>query len=213
MRLAATGLTLAISTGPLAACADRPAGVSAVPITPAASYSEQTDAIFRYHSVRLRLSLAVPGPEWTINDRLRSKLVAIHAPTSSRITVAVLRTDDLVGRHECETRARAAGLTTAANLRVIDDEVAVTQGSFDTRIAVGLEPRRDEHAPLVGHVLAFGGFLRKCYVFDYSTEVPHDEEEPVLSSRLAFARTRILNGLELDAVAGVSEPPAGTAKR
>jgi len=101
MRLAATGLTLAISTGPLAACADRPAGVSAVPITPAASYSEQADAIFRYHSVRLRLSLAVPGPEWTINDRVRSKLVAIHAPTSSRITVAVLRTDDLVGRHEC----------------------------------------------------------------------------------------------------------------
>ena len=45
--------------------------------------------------------------------------------------------------------------------------------------------------------MAFGGYLRKCFAFVFSTEVAGVAEEPLLSSRLAFARARILGGMRL----------------
>jgi hypothetical protein len=58
--------------------------------------------------------------------------------------------------------------------------------------------------------MAFGGFLRKCFVFDFSTEVDGAADEPILSARLAYARARILGGLVLDPFAAVQrENPVG----
>jgi hypothetical protein len=96
-------------------------------------------------------------------------------------------------------------------MQTIDEEIATTQRTFDTRIRVALAGPDREGAPLVGHVLAFGGYLRKCYVFDFSTEVAGLSDEPVLSSRLAFARTRILEGLQLEqAMLPGGERPSAT---
>jgi hypothetical protein len=86
----------------------------------------------------------------------------------------------------------------------VADEVTTTQGTFDTRVEVALEPPAGPEGKLVGHVMAFGGFLRKCFIFDFATQVDGATSSPVLSSRLAFARARILGGLELDPFATVS---------
>jgi hypothetical protein len=171
----------------------------------------------RYHSKRLALSLPLPdGASWRIDDHTRPELVATHAPTRSRIVVAILRTEGLVGRTQCEQLAQERKLApqgigaTPGALRTIDEEVAITQQTFDTRIRVALVAGAAPGSPLVGHVMAFGGFLRKCLIFDFSTEVNGASDEPILSSRLAFARARILGGLELDPFGAVPrEEPVG----
>jgi hypothetical protein len=112
--------------------------------------------------------------------------------------VAIFRADELVGRTQCEGLARARGLVPTGDLRTLEDEASITQQTFDTRIWVAVEPGDGGLRPLVGHVLAFGGFLRKCYVFGFSTQVDVASDEPALSSRLAFARARILGGLQVD---------------
>jgi hypothetical protein len=138
------------------------------------------------------------GDEWRIDDHSSPELVATHAPTRSRVVIAIFRTDALVGRAQCEGLARAHELVPTGDLRTLEDALAVTQGSFDTRVWVAIQSGGHPNQALIGHVMAFGGFLRKCYVFGYSTVVDGVSDEPILSSRLAFARTRILGGLELD---------------
>ena len=154
------------------------------------------------------MSLPLPrGHEWRIDDHSSSALVATHAPTHSRVVVGVFRADVNVGRSACETMATERKLVPAGPLQPLDDEVTVTQQTFDTRIEVALVPGDSANQPIVGHVLAFGGFLRKCFVFDFSTEVPGAAAESALSARLAFARARILGGLVLDSM----DPPMPSA--
>jgi hypothetical protein len=165
----------------------------------------------RYRSKRLALSIPLPdGKAWRIDDHSRPELVATHAPTRSRITVGVFRADELVGRTQCEELARTRKLVPSRDLQTLDQEIAVTQQTFDTRIWVALEVGGAPDRPLVGHVMAFGGFLRKCYIFDFSTEVDRAADESVLSSRMAFARARILGGLELESFdTAPRDTPAG----
>jgi hypothetical protein len=164
----------------------------------AATFGDDTARLPRYRSKRLSLSLPLPdGSAWRIDDHTSPALIATHAPTRSRVLVAVFRADEPVGRTQCEELARGAGYLADGPSRTLDDEIAVTQSTFDTRIRVALRPGSDSRQPLVGEVTAVGGFLRKCYVFDFSTEVGGADDEPALSARLAFARTRILGGLEL----------------
>jgi hypothetical protein len=172
---------------------------------PAASFPDDTNPLPRYHSKRLALSLPLPrGAHWRIDDHSRPELEADEPITHSRVLVAILHTETLVGRSQCEERAIAAKLVPDGRFQTVDDEVATTQGSFDTRIRVAVAPPDHDGAPFVGHVFAFGGYLRKCYVFDFSTEVALLADEAALSSRLAFARTRILGGLELEALGAPS---------
>jgi hypothetical protein len=164
----------------------------------------------RYHSARFALSLPLPaGRSWRIDDHSQAELLATHAATRSKVVLATFRTDDLVGRTQCEALARERRLFPAGDLRILEDETGITQQTFDTRSVVAIAPGSGPDRPLVGHVMAFGGFLRKCFVFDFSTEVDGAADEPVLASRLAYARARILGGLELDPFAAVPrEMPA-----
>lgn len=170
------------------------------PVRPAAAeFADDPRPLPRYHSKRLALSLPLPdGQAWRIDDHSRPELVATHAPTRSRVLVAVLREDVLVGRTECEAIARERKLIPGGELHTLESAIDVTQQNYDTRIWVAVEPGAGPGSPITGHVMAFGGFLRKCYVFDFSTQIEGVADEPVLSSRLAFARARILGGLELD---------------
>jgi hypothetical protein len=166
---------------------------------PPAVFAEDGKPLSRFHSKRFALSLALPdGHAWRIDDHSRPELVATHAPTRSKIVVLVVRTEELVGRKQCEALARDRKLVPTSELTTIEDADTVTQETFDTRVWVALEAGHGPAAPIVGHVMAFGGFLRKCFVFDYSTSVDGPAEEGVLSARLAFARARILSGLSLD---------------
>ena len=135
-----------------------------------------------------------------------------HDRTRSTVVVAVLRADALVGRNECTELARTERLLPREELRPLEDKVEITQGNYDTHVLVAIAPGAHPESPLVGYVVAVGGFLRKCYVFTFQTVVDHASDEPVLSSRLAFARARILGGLELDPCATVPrDRPNGPA--
>jgi hypothetical protein len=194
----------------LAACGAAPPAVVAPPVerAGAASFPDDPGPLLRYHSPRLSLSLPLPdGRSWRIDDHTRAELVATHRPTRSKIVLALFRTDELVGRTECEALANERKLASAAALRILEDETGITQQTFDTRTVVAVAAGLGPDQPLVGHVMAFGGFLRKCLVFDFSTEVDGAADEPVLSSRLAFARARILGGLELDPFGTVPREP------
>jgi hypothetical protein len=212
-------LTLLPLLGVLVGCGMGPQRpVTAVaPVRPAAAeFPDDPRPLLRYHSLRLALSLPLPdGQAWRIDDHSRPELVATHAPTRSRVLVAVLRADELVGRKECESIARERKLVPAGELHTLENALDITQQNYDTRIWVAVEPGSGPGSPITGHVMAFGGFLRKCYVFDFSTQIDGAADEPVLSSRLAFARARILGGLELDAFGLIPrqtpEAPAGPA--
>ncbi len=145
------------------------------------------------------MSVALPdGKGWRIDDHSQPELVATHAPTRSKVVVAVFHADEIVGRTQCEALARARKIVPTGDLRTLEEEVTFTQQTFDTRVWVALEAGGGPGGPLTGHVMAFGGFLRKCFVFIFSTQVDAASDEPVLASRLAFARARVLGGLVLD---------------
>jgi len=196
----------------LVACGPAAPAVSPPPPKPAAvSFPEDPRPLPRYHSTRLALSLPLPdGHAWRIDDHSGPELVATHAATRSRVVLATFRADGLVGRAQCEALARDRRLVPVVpELHPLEDVSGITQETFDTRTVVAVVPGAGPDQPLVGHVMAFGGFLRKCFVFDFSTEVDGAADEPVLSARLAYARARILGGLALDPFATVQrEGPA-----
>jgi hypothetical protein len=199
----------------LTACGGAGSGVATPalppPKPPAVAFPDDPRPLPRYHSKRLALSVPLPdGHSWRIDDHTRPELVATHAPTRSTVVVAVFRTDELVGRRECEDLARDRKLVPPEGMRTLEAEVGVTQQTFDTRTVVAVEPGAAPDQPLVGHVMAFGGFLRKCFVFHFSTHVDGAADEPVLSARLAYARARILGGLALETLGSVRrETPQG----
>lgn len=196
----------------LASCGSPSTPVAPPPAlrTPAAAFPDDAGPLLRYHSARFALSLPLPaGRSWRVDDHSRAELVATHAATRSKVVLALFRTDEVVGRAQCEALAHDRKLYPAGDLHVLEDESGLTQQTFDTRTVVAIAPGSGPDRPLVGHVMAFGGFLRKCFVFDFSTEVDGAADEPVLSSRLAYARARILGGLELDPFGAVPrETPA-----
>lgn len=168
---------------------------------PAAGFADDLAPLSHYHSRRLAVTLALPdGKAWRIDDHSRPELVATHNPTESKVVVAVFHTDEIVGRAQCEALSRSRNLVPAGDLRTLEDKAAFTQDAFDTRVWVAVDAGGGPTGSLVGYVMAFGGLLRKCYAFVFSTQVRDPSEEPVLASRLAFARARILGGLALDDV-------------
>lgn len=189
------------SVGLLCACDPASPPVSVAPSTSAPwTFIDESAPLPRYHSKRLAIGIPLPdGPAWRIDDHSQPELVAIHPPTRSRVMISVFRADDLVGRSQCEALSRGRKLVPAGDLRTLEDEALLTQRTFDTRVWVAVDPGGGPEHPLVGYVMAFGGFLRKCFAFVFSTQVDTARDEPVLSSRLAFARARIFDGLELDA--------------
>ncbi|MGH7294509.1 MAG: hypothetical protein ACRELB_06245, partial [Polyangiaceae bacterium] len=157
---------------PVTACGQGAAAVPAVaaPDPPAVSFPDDPRPLLRFHSQRFALHLPLPdGHAWRIDDHSGPALVATHAPTRSRVVLAVFRADGLVGRAQCEVLARERGLVPTRELRTLDEETGITLQNFDTRTLVALDGGSGPDQPLVGHVIAFGGFLRKCFVFDFST--------------------------------------------
>ncbi|HXN33687.1 MAG TPA: hypothetical protein VN894_17580 [Polyangiaceae bacterium] len=147
------------------------------------------------------MSLSLPdGKTWRIDDHSQPELVATHAPTRSKVVITVFHADEIVGRAQCEALTRARKLVPTGDLRTLEDQVAFTQQTFDTRVWVAVEAGGGPNGSLLGYVMAFGGFLRKCFAFVFSTQVDSASEEPVLASRLAIGRARILGGLAIDDV-------------
>jgi hypothetical protein len=98
----------------------------------------------------------------------------------------------------CEARARTLGLVPERATRTIEDVVTTGPEAFDTRVRVALEARGPAGGPLVGHVLAFGAYVRKCLFVHLTTSVASEREEDTLSQRLAMARVKLVAGITID---------------
>jgi hypothetical protein len=190
----------------LAACGGTSASVP-LPVPARAApiaFPDDPKPLPRFHSKRFALSLPLPdGKAWRIDDHTRPELVAKHPPTRSTVTVVVFRAEELVGRSQCEALARERKVVPAGDLQVLEEQTGITQQTFDTRTVVAIAPGVGPDQPVVGHVMAFGGFLRKCFAFDFATEVDGAADEAVLSARLAYARARILGGMEIETLGAV----------
>jgi hypothetical protein len=173
-------------------------------VAPAASFPEEKK-LLHFHSKRFGLTLPLPdGRGWKIDDHKQIELVATHAGTSSKLVVLSFADTELVNRQACEEKARAKGLVPKVEMRQLEEAIVTSPEAYDTRIWITIEPPATPTKPLVGHVFAFGGFLRKCLFFHFQSTVPTPNDEDVLSSRLAVARIRVLGGITIDPFA---EPP------
>ena len=202
------GLTLAACGGagqegqPLAAVAPSASASSSAPAG-AASFPEEVK-LARFHSKRFAMVVPLPdGKAWRIDDHTHTELTATHAATQSKLVVTLFADPELMNRQKCEEKARERKLVPPGEMRTVEEKITIGPETYDTRVWVAIEPGAPGK-PLVGHVFAFGGFLRKCLFFHFSSEVPSANDEDVLSARLAVARTRVLDGITLDPFA---EPP------
>jgi hypothetical protein len=160
-------------------------------------FPDEPRALLRYHSLRFGLTVPLPdGRAWKIDDHKTSALVAEHTPTNSTLTVRRWTEPDVMNRQRCEDRARESGLFSLRDGRTIEDLTTVGPDAYDSRIWVAVESR-GPMASLTGHVFLFGAFVRKCLFAHYATEIPSEKEEPLLTSRLAVARLRILAGIQI----------------
>jgi hypothetical protein len=163
---------------------------------PAVAFPEASAQWGAYSSLRFKLRIPLPDLRaWKLDDSSRAELVGVEPATRSRLVVLEETQPALVNHKGCEERARAMGLVPARPMRVIEDAVTVGPEAFDTRIVVAVESRGAD-GPLVGHVMAFGAYVRKCLFVHVATEVAEARDEATLSQRLALVRLRTIGGLK-----------------
>ncbi len=205
------GLLLAVAS--LAACGGAPAHTeaplssgSAAPVASIAPSFPDEPKLAHFRSKRFGMTLPLPdGRGWKIDDHTRPELVATHAVTKSRLVVTLFHTDEPMNRQKCEQLAHDKKLVSDAPLHLVEDVVVVGPESYDTHVLVAVLPPASPGAALVGHVLAFGGVLRSCFFFDFTSEVADVNDEDALSARLAIARTRILDGITIPPFGQIQE--------
>jgi hypothetical protein len=188
---------------------------TALPVAapPAPAFPQEEAHWPKFHSVRFRLSVPLPdGKAWKIDDHTQPELRAAHEPTRSRLVLYAWSESELMNRSRCEERARSRGLV-PEGLTTVEDAVTVGPEAFDTRVWVAVKPGKDRDAPLVGHVFAFGAFIRRCLLVDFQSEVASAKEEEILSSRLAVVKVRLIGGLALDAPRTIPDADLPAEKR
>lgn len=194
-------------------CGEQVALPPATPAAAAATSGFAEGRTGRFHSARFELSLVLPGgKEWSVDDHGSAELVAVHAPTSSRLTLRVLAMGELTNRRRCELEARSRSLV-PPKLVVLDESDDSGPPGFDSHVIVGVVPRDATAAagpPVRGHVLAFAASLRRCLVIDFTAEVPAGAEA-TLGDRLAVATTRILPTVKLDEAMTEADAPVPLA--
>lgn len=200
-----TAFFLAMATACTVGCAEStPAAVERPTVaSPANSDSGLTSFDTQHwgtaHSKRFALTVPLPEPKnWTLDDHSQRELTVRHAGTRSMLQIYATTEPSLVNRQRCEERARALGFVPAGKLTTVEDEVTIGPSAYDTRVWVALLPGPTERDPILGHVFAFGGYIRKCLFFHFQTEVASARDESALSARLALVRTRVFGALALD---------------
>ena len=215
-RLLAAGLVLFA-----AACAPAPVQKpDPLPPTPPPVAFEDAP-VAKFHSIRFAMQLPMlDGKGWKIDDHSTRELLAVHPGSSSELHVALWTEQDLMNRARCELRATELGYLPDLELDPVDQEVTSIPAGWDTRVLVATEPASAKDgapAPLVGHVVAFASFIRKCIFFHFKTTIviggpaktPPSTAATTLSSRLAAARLKMLEGITLDTFAAIPREKPG----
>lgn len=178
------------------------APTTARPDPPAATTpSFSNEAWGKFHSARFRLTLSLPdGKTWKIDDHRAPELVAVHAATSSRLTLLTTEEEELMNRDRCEERARKLGWVNEsprAPFTTVAEETLLGPDAYDSRVWVAIDARAPGGA-ITGHVYMFGAFLRRCLLVHFESQVPSARDEEILASRLALVRGRLVKRLTLD---------------
>jgi hypothetical protein len=177
---------------PMAARADVAASRSAP------AYATDEAAWGKFHSKRFQVKIPLPdGRAWKIDDHKSPELVAVHAPTESRLALLSTQEETLTNRQRCEERARALGWVPEATLTTLEDQIYIGPEAYDSRVWVALDPG-GKSGSLQGHVFLFGGFLRKCLLVHLTTSVASAKDEEVLAARLAVGTARIVKAITVD---------------
>ncbi len=199
----------------LASCAPAPVQKPDPLPPPAAPLAFEDAPVAKFHSIRFAMQLPMlDGKGWKIDDHSTRELVAVHAGSTSELHVALWPEQDLMNRAKCELRATELGYMPDLELEPVDQEVTSIPAGWDTRVLVATEipsAKEPTPAPLVGHVIAFASFIRKCIFFHFKTTIAiggagapsPSAAATTLSSRLAAARLKMLEGIALDAFATV----------
>ena len=154
----------------------------------------------RFHSTRFDVSLPLPdGHGWRIDDHHGPMLRATHEPTRSLVELVIWREDKLVNHAMCEARARELGYVADVEADTIESPIESVPEGWDTRLWVGVETGARDPAHATGHLMAFGSLMHKCLYFHFATTANRDDPDAI-STRLAFARVRILRELRLDSL-------------
>ena len=205
---AALGLSLVGAVGCGASDSNvQTANVGRTPEGPAVRYPDSPSAWEGFHSLRFALTVPLPdAATWKVDDHSRGELVGAQSATHSGLVLMEETEPALMNHKGCEERARARGLVPNRMLRTVEDTVTVGPEAFDTRVVVGVESKGPD-GPLVGHVFAYGAYVRKCLFVHLSTEVPSTRDEATLSERLALARVHTLGGIKIDELGEVPREP------
>ncbi|MBX3207916.1 MAG: hypothetical protein KF764_22915 [Labilithrix sp.] len=198
--LAAATLAAACGDPPVTTAATRsPADAPAPAQSKAApEYAREDAAWGKFHSKRFQATIPLPdGRAWKIDDHRGAELVAVHAPTDSRLTLVATQEDELMNRQRCEQRARDRGWVMKPTLSTVEDRVTVGPDAYDSRVWVAIDPA-GEGGTIEGHVFLFGAFLRRCLLVHLATRVPSTKDDEVLASRLAVGSARIVTAIAID---------------
>lgn len=181
---------------------------------PVLPFPEAESAWGTLHSLRFHVRVPIPDPSsWTMDDHSRAELLATERSTHTKLVVSLEPQPMLVNRDRCEARARELGLVPATSLRTVEDVVTVGPEAYDTRVWVALEASKSEREPIIGHLFAFGAYVKRCLFVHLTSEVPSGRDETVLSQRLALARVRMLGGLTMDNFQDVPREKEGATHR
>jgi hypothetical protein len=160
-----------------------------------------------FRSERFHLGLSLPdGAGWRVDDHSRPFLLALHGSTQTQLSAEIASYTELVNRAKCREKAQELGYWPKVSLSTVDEAVLTEPTGWDTLAVVAIEgdksKRKDGAASptgaLVGHVFVFGAQVRRCLFVHARTQVAAESDEPVLSSRLASLRVKLLAGLSPD---------------
>ena len=189
----------------MAACGPTPATPSPVAPVARASDAETLAHWPRFTSTRFGVTLPLPdGKSWKVDDHSRPELMATRAATGEAVVIRAWSSEELQSRQRCEVTARLWGLFPDAQMEPVEDGRVTAPGTFDTRLVVAVEA--GENRALRGHVVAVGGWIRRCIFFHYTIDVAPQQHD-LLSARLALARTRIFGELGLGNLSLVPRVP------
>jgi len=182
---------------------DRPSNTPVVPADPFAAGPAKA-----FRSERFHFGLQLPdGAGWRVDDHSRPFLLAIHGQTQTQLSAEIATQPELVNRARCRDKAQELGYWPKVPLTTVDEAVLTEPTGWDTLAVVAFENTKGASAksastpptgPLVGHVLLVAAQVRRCLFVHARTQVASEADEPVLSSRLASLRVKLIAGLSPD---------------
>jgi hypothetical protein len=168
-----------------------------------APFPEDAPSWSGVHSARFAMTIPLPNADkWRVDDTSRAEMIAVDGTTRSTLVVMREVESGLVNHAKCEQRAVELALEPERAMRTIEDVILTGPEAYDTHVKVEIEPRGSEGV-LVGHLFAFGAYVRRCLFVHMTTAVPSERDEETLSQRLAVARVKLLGGIRVDELEAV----------